>query len=150
MTLAAMWVHRQLKTPLQGWGSHTVRQSVTVVIITIAVPSLFILIKKQASIFLIMVPILPPHRGSFYLTAGVKLPMRISSRETLFSTVLQGMEGIRTFPMWRSTPGTGTWWTHLPQRAVWCSARSILWVRSSCAADRHGCRDGKGRYMGVR
>lgn len=59
------------------------------------------------------------------------------------------MEGIRIFPMWRSTPGTDIWWTHLPQRAVWCSARFTLWGRLSCAADRHGYREAEGECGGA-
>ena len=66
--------------------------------------------------------------------------MRISSRETLFSTALPEMAGTEISPMWQSMPGTVILWMHLLQRAMWYSVRSILREKSSCAEDRHGYR----------
>ena len=126
--------------PLQGLGSPIARQSVTAAIITIAVPSPIMPIKRQASPFPIMAPTQPHHRGSYYLTGDARLLMRISSRETLFSTALPEMADTRISPMWQCTPGTVILWMHPHQRAVLCSVRSILQGRLSCVGDRHGYR----------
>ena len=127
--------------PLQGLESHTARQSVTAAIITIAALSRIIPIKRQASLFPIKALTLPHHRGSFYPTEDAKLIMRISSRETLFSTALPEMAGTEISPMWQSMPGTVIWWMHLLQRDMWDSVRFIPQERSSCAGDRHGYRN---------